>query len=94
MGVDVVFDADERMRIADTPGQRAGAFAAYDGLVAMEARGHVNSDGRTWNERWLDAFRGIAEQTENPEVYVAYIVARRRAAGLPELEGGEPGRDR
>lgn len=86
MGVDITFADDGTELIADTPAERAAAFDAYDGAIAMEKRGHVNSDGRSWNDRWLDDFAGIRASSENPDVLIAYIVSHRRAVGLPELE--------
>jgi len=90
MDIDITFDDEGRLVIADTPTERQGAFEAHDAAIAMEARGHVLSDGQSWGRRWLNTFRNIRSSSENPEVLVAYIVARRREAGLPELpEDGE-----
>lgn len=73
--------------LLDTPRMRVGAASAYDQSIEMEKRGHVNSDGMSWNDRWLGTIRSIRRNTENPEWYVQYIIEQRRKAGLPELEG-------
>ena len=73
--------------LLDTPRMRTGAASAYDQTIEMEKRGHVNSDGMSWNDRWLGTIRSIRKNTENPEWYVQYIIEQRRKAGLPELEG-------
>ncbi|WP_205207496.1 hypothetical protein [Cellulosimicrobium cellulans] len=95
MGIDITVDDGGRVRIADTEAEREGAMEAYDRTIAMEARGHVLSGGRTWNQRWLNAFRNIRSSSENPEPRIAYIVRRRREAGLPDLTDGDgaPGRE-
>jgi len=85
MGIDIAFDDEGHVLIADTDAERQGAFEDYDRIIAMEARGHVLSDGRTWNRRWLNTFRNIRASTENPGPRIDYIVARRREAGLPDL---------
>ncbi|WRH16245.1 hypothetical protein GC092_01075 [Microbacterium sp. JZ37] len=85
MGIDITVDDAGRVRIADTAAEREGAFEDYDRMIAMEARGHVLSDGRTWNQRWVNTFRNIRSRSENPEPRVAYIIRRRREAGLPDL---------
>lgn len=85
MGIDIAFDDDGRVLIADTDAERQGAFEAYDHTIAMEARGHVLSNAWTWNRRWLNTFRNIRSSTQNPEPRIDYIVARRREAGLPDL---------
>ncbi|ALX66626.1 hypothetical protein AB663_001915 [Microbacterium sp. XT11] len=89
MGIDITFDDEGRTLIADTDAERLGAFADYDATIAMEARGHVLSDGWTWDRRWANTFRNIRSSTENPGPLIDYIVARRRAAGLPELADGD-----
>lgn len=86
MGAEIIFDDEGRMLLADTPAGRADTFRAYDGRIAMEKRGHIISDGSSWNDEWLNAFKNIRKSAENPEIYVAYIIAQRHAAGLPELE--------
>lgn len=73
--------------LLDTPRMREFAADSYDRTIEMEKRGHVNSNGMTWNERWLGTIRSIRKGTENPEWYVQYIIDQRRKAGLPELEG-------
>ncbi|MEN1990800.1 hypothetical protein [Paenibacillus hubeiensis] len=73
--------------LLDTPNMRIGAASAYDQTIEMERRGHVNSDGLSWNDRWLDTIRSIRKNTENSEWYVQYIIEQRRKAGLPELGG-------
>jgi len=85
MGIDITLDDDGRVRIADTDAEREGAFEDYDRAIAMEARGHVLSNGWTWNRRWRNTFRNIRSSTENPDTRIDYIVRRRREAGLPEL---------
>jgi len=92
MGIDITVAQDGRVRIADTDAEREGAFDAYDRAIAMEARGHALSNGWTWDQRWLNAFRNIRSGSENPEPLIAYIVRRRRESGLPELPG-PPGED-
>lgn len=89
MGIDIVFDEQGQELLADTPGMRAEAFRAYDGSITMEKRGHELSEGFTWSRDWQSTIRSVRKGTQNPEVYVAYIIAQRRAAGLPELEMGE-----
>lgn len=96
MGANITLAADGAVLVADTQQERASAFAAYDGSIAMEKRGHIISDGGSWNDEWLNVFRNIRKSSENPEVLIAYIVSHRRAAGLPELEcepDEEHGRD-
>lgn len=80
-------DVNGNLILLDTPSMRAGAASAYDQTIEMEKRGHVNSDGVSWNDRWLGTIRSIRKNTENPEWYVQYIIEQRRKAGLPELEG-------
>lgn len=93
MGIDVTID-DGRLLIADTTAEREAAFEAYDHAIAMEARGHVLSNGWTWNQRWLNTIRNIRSSTENPGPRIDHIVTRRRQAGLPELVDGEPESER
>jgi len=80
-------DENGNLILLDTPSMRIGAASAYDQTIEMEKRGHVNSDGMSWNDRWLGTIRSIRKNTENPEWYVQYIIEQRRKAGLPELEG-------
>lgn len=80
-------DENGNLILLDTPSMRIGAASAYDQTIEMEKRGHVNSDGVSWNDRWLGTIRSIRKNTENPEWYVQYIIEQRRKAGLPELEG-------
>lgn len=87
MGVDARKDAQGRVTLLDTPRMRADAADSYDQTIAMEKRGHVMSNGMSWNDRWLNTIRSIRGNTENPEWYVQYIIEHRRKAGLPELEG-------
>ncbi|WP_199701571.1 hypothetical protein [Jiangella rhizosphaerae] len=89
MGIDITFDDDGRVLIADTDAEHDGAFEDYDRTIAMEARGHVLSNGWTWNQRWLNTFRNIRSSSENPEPRIDYIVVRRREAGLPDLVDGD-----
>lgn len=92
MDIDIVVADDGRVRIADTPAEREGAFEAYDRTIAMEERGHVLSNGWTWEQRWRNTFRNIRSSAENPDVLISYIVTRRRQRGLPELaDAPEPG---
>lgn len=88
MGIDLTVDDDGRLRIADTSAERLGAFEDYDRMIAMEARGHVLSNGWTWDERWHNTFRNIRASSENPEPRITYIVVERRRAGLPALSDG------
>ncbi|MEF3305372.1 hypothetical protein [Paenibacillus sp. GYB003] len=85
--LDIRRDEYGNVILLDTPGMRIGAASAYDQTIEMEKRGHVNSDGMSWNDRWLGTIRSIRKNTENPEWYVQYIIEQRRKAGLPELEG-------
>lgn len=80
-------DENGNLILLDTPSMRIGAASAYDQTIEMEKRGHANSDGMSWNDRWLGTIRSIRKNTENPEWYVQYIIEQRRKAGLPELEG-------
>ncbi|WP_010278117.1 hypothetical protein [Paenibacillus senegalensis] len=80
-------DENGNLILLDTPSMRIGAASAYDQTIEMEKRGHVNSNGMSWNDRWLGTIRSIRKSTENPEWYVQYIIEQRRKAGLPELEG-------
>jgi hypothetical protein len=86
MGVQTTTDDDGRLLISDTAEQRAAAFAEYDRTIAMEKRGHVLSNGWSWERRWQNTFRAIRSSTENPDVLIVYIIERRRAEGLPDLE--------
>ncbi|MFC3552504.1 hypothetical protein ACFOLC_16005 [Lysobacter cavernae] len=92
MGIDSRKDARGRVTLLDTPGMQADAAGSFDELVAMEKRGHVMSNGMSWNDRWLNTIRSIRGNTENPEWYVQYIIEQRRKAGLPELEGVDQAR--
>ncbi|MFC4598082.1 hypothetical protein [Cohnella hongkongensis] len=85
--LDVRRDEHGNVILLDTPSMRIGAASAYDQTIEMEKRGHVNSDGMSWNDRWLGTICSIRKNTENPEWYVQYIIDQRRKAGLPELEG-------
>lgn len=80
-------DENGNLILLDTPSMRIGAASAYDQTIEMEKRGHANSDGVSWNDRWLGTIRSIRKNTENPEWYVQYIIEQRRKAGLPELDG-------
>lgn len=86
-GLDTRRDENGNLILLDTPSMRIGAASAYDQTIEMEKRGHVNSDGMSWNDRWLGTIRSIRKNTENPEWYVQYIIEQRRKEGLPELEG-------
>ncbi|RPE77057.1 hypothetical protein EDC50_2312 [Vulcaniibacterium tengchongense] len=87
MGGNARKDAGGRVTLLDTPQMRADAADSYDRTIEMEKRGHVLSDGMTWNDRWINTIRAIRGNTENPEWYVQYIIRKRREAGLPELTG-------
>jgi len=87
--IDYRRDQQGNVQLLDTPRMRADAAFAYDRNIEMEKRGHVLSNGMSWNERWLNTIRSVRSNTENPEWYVGYIIEQRRKAGLPELEGVE-----
>ncbi|EHB57429.1 MULTISPECIES: hypothetical protein [Paenibacillus] len=87
MGIESRRDEHGNIILLDTPAMRESAALAYDGSIEMEKRGHIKSNGQSWNEVWLRTIASVRKNTENPEWYVRYIIEKRREAGLPELEG-------
>ena len=71
--------------VRDLPELRAALFSSYDSDIALEASGHLMSNGQSWNDVWLRVIAAVRQGRENPETLVTYIVERRRTAGLPEL---------
>ncbi|OOC61264.1 hypothetical protein [Paenibacillus ihbetae] len=87
MGIESKRDEHGNIILLDTPAMRESAMLAYDGSIQMEKRGHIRSNGQSWNEVWLRTIKSVRKNTENSEWYVLYIIEKRREAGLPELEG-------
>jgi hypothetical protein len=65
----------------------------YDQRIKAEAAGgRPDAGAANWTEAWDRSFRAIVEGRignayvwERPDLYMNYIVAHRRAAGLPDL---------
>lgn len=102
-GVDRGRGADGAETILDTPKTWQGWWVpSVDDEVRREVlfrQGRAQADpllgkpqgGGDWNGYWLQRIRAVrAGGIEHPQKFVDYILARRRAAGLPELVGYAP----
>ena len=85
-GIDVRTLPDGQRVLADTPRMWVDWTESVDREVARETAQQLPSGGGTWNERWMRSIDSLRSGgRENQEKYVAYIIERRRMAGLPEL---------
>ncbi|MEI0735872.1 hypothetical protein VQ056_02965 [Paenibacillus sp. JTLBN-2024] len=85
-------DENGNLILLDTPSMRIGAASAYDQTIEMEKRGHANSDGMSWNDRWLGTIRSIRKNTENPEWYVQYHHRAAAKGRASRTRGGDEAR--
>lgn len=86
-------DENGNLILLDTPSMRIGAASAYDQTIEMEKRGHANSDGMSWNDRWLGTIRSIRKIPRTPSGTSNISSSSGERPGFPNSRGSmKPGR--
>jgi hypothetical protein len=78
---------DGKVILRDTPRTWNVLTESTDRAIQDEMTGKPPSGGfKTWNDLWVFSIRQKRDGSpENPEKYIAYIIERRRARGLPAI---------